>query len=86
MTPKEREQEDESSREGAGRLFAAAGRARCMRRSRTPRSSLGKARFVETPAHFEAIALPRPQKLLDFLFLVLLFEEGPLSVLTPTSL
>ena len=48
---------------------------RCMRRSRTKRSSLGKARFVETPAPLEAMALPRPQKLLDFLFLALVFEE-----------
>ena len=61
---------------------------RCMRRSRTKRSSLGKARFVETPAHLEAIALPlpRPQKLLGFPFLALVFDEGPLSVLAPTFL
>ncbi len=56
---------------------------RGTRRSRTKRSSLGKARFVETPAPLEAIALPRPQKLLDFLFLALVFEEEPFVAAGP---
>jgi hypothetical protein len=56
---------------------------RGTRRNRTKRSSLGKARFVETPAPLEAMALPRPQKLLDFLFLALVFEEEPFVTAGP---